>query len=333
MTRISRVLVAPLNYSHRQRGQVEAFQAIFGGDSVSEFDWYAVVKKGGNPAAALRDHARSWKPDWIWLQVQDSQEFSAFHIRQLRAELPQCFITHWMGDCRATVSPHLSELCQATHATLLSNAGQHGMYYNAGAARVHYVQIGLDPEDLPGAPDWVPPFRVPDVVFIGNYYPHVAQFEEGTDLRRRAIQALLARDFDVGIVGSGWPAGMPVVGACHVKHQVHVYKRAKVALSINHFNRIPRYYSDRHLIAMASGTPVAAKYVPDLELEFTHGEELLWWRDIDELAAAVTHLMTSDGKAIGRMGQHRALADHSWYTRISELRPLVEEWRRQECKV
>lgn len=331
---IGRALVAPLNYSHRQRGQVEAFQAVLGPENVLEFDWYAQVKHGHNAAAALRATALAWRPDWIWLQVQDSQEFAAHHIRQLRAELPSCLITHWMGDCRAKVSDHLAALCAATHGTLVSNMGQNGMYLRAGAPRVHYVQIGLDPEDMPDAPDWDPPFRVPDVVFCGGYYAGVDQFRGGTMLRLAAIRRLMGAGIDVGVVGPGWPGDIPVVGSCHVKHQVHVYRRAKVALSINHFNDIARYYSDRQLIAMASGTPVVAKYVPGLEDEFDDGIHCLFWHELDDVVHRVQHLLGSERlrNDIGAAGAKHVLTHHTWQARIRALVPVMESWRKVDCR-
>ena len=331
---ISRVLVAPLNYSHRQRGQVEAFQAVFGAENVNEFDWYAVHRAGGNAAAALRDHARTWKPDWIWLQVQDSAEFSSFRIRQLREELPSCLITHWMGDCRTRVSDHLAALCAATHGTLISNFGQFGMYERAGAERVRYVQIGLDPEDLPSAPDWDPPFRVPEVVFCGGYYAGVDQFRPGTMLRLAAIRRLMEIGVDVGVIGPGWPGDIPVMGVCHVKHQAAIYRRAKVALSINHFNDIPRYYSDRQLIAMASGTPVVAKHVPGIEDEFSHGVHCLFWHDLSDLEVCVKSLLDSDflRTSIGASGAAQVINHHTWERRIRELVPVVTAWRKVACR-
>lgn len=331
---IQRVLVAPLNYSHRQRGQVEAFQAVFGKDNVLEVDWYRCLRDGLNPAAALRECAQDFRPDWIWLQVQDSAEFSAFHIRQLREELPGCLITHWMGDCRATVSQHLSELCQATHGTLISNRGQAGLYHRAGAERTYYVQIGLDPEDLPGAPDWEPPFRVPDVVFCGGYYAGVEQFAPGTELRLAAIRSLMDAGVDVGVVGTGWPRDIPVVGVCHVKHQRSIYRRAKVALSINHFNNISHYYSDRQLIAMASSTPVVAKHVPGIEDEFCHGVHCLFFHELGDLEICVKSLLSSDflRSSIGRTGAAQVINHHTWESRLRELLPVVAGWRRLDCR-
>jgi spore maturation protein CgeB len=325
---INRVLVAPLNYSHRQVGQIEAFRRVFGDLNVLEVDWWREVQLGNNPGAVLVEAARVFKPDWVWLQIQGSDSFPPVSLDRLREAVPGCYVTHWMGDCRAKVPDTLADICRRTHATLISNVGQGDMYKKAGAPRVHYVQIGLDPEDL--VDTGPPPFKVPDVVFIGNYYGHVTDFAEGNATRLATVRELAADPrISVGVVGAGWPKDVPVVGTCHVKQQHAVYSRAKVALSINHFNTIDRYYSDRHLIAMASGTPVVAKYVPGLELEFEPDVECVMANSPREILYRVETLLADDQLrgAIGLRGSVRALKDHTWYERIHRLRPLVEEWR------
>jgi hypothetical protein len=338
---INRVLVAPLNYSHRQRGQVEAFREVFGKDNVREFDFMAIHRQGDNPNTRLIACALEFKPDWIWLQVQGVDVIHGTTIERIKREMPRCLITHWMGDLRLEVAPGLADICKTTHVTLLSNADktQYEMYRKAGAREVAYLQIGLDPEDIltTRGNDWDPPFEVPDVVFCGGYYGHVPAFAQGTKERLEAIRALLASGIHVGVVGTGWPSDIPVIGACTPKQQVHVYKRAKVALSINHFNHLERYYSDRHLIAMASGTPVAAFFVPGLEHEFCDGQECLMWDSTGRLISAVKNLldggpfdwktdgdgyrmeMWANAAAIGASGQRAVLQRHTWPARIRRL--------------
>lgn len=334
---IQRVLVAPLNYSHRQRGQVEAFLQVFGAPNVREFDFMAIHRQGDNPNAALLAAAQEFRPDWIWLQVQGADILHATTIGAIRLALPHCLITHWMGDLRWELSEGLAQMCKVTHATLLSNqdGAQHDLYRRAGAPRTAYVQIGLDPEDLEPPGSWTPPFRVPEVVFCGGHYGHVAAFADGTRERLGAIRQLRDKGFDVGVVGAGWPADIPVAGQCHVKQQVHVYRRAKVALSINHFNNVLGYYSDRHLIAMASGTPVVARYVPGLETEFVHGLHCFMYRDPFELESYVRRLLEPvaphEGlplsQVMGDAGAAFVRDHHTWRARIEGLRELAEGWR------
>jgi len=224
------------------------------------------------------------------------------------------------------IDDKLAAMCKATDATLISNVGQIPMFLDVGAKRCFYTQIGLDwDEDVLGLPAWDPPFQVPEVVFIGNYY-QMNGFERGTAERLDAIRFLLSNRVQVGVVGSGWPPGIPVYGQCHVKQQHHVYKRAKVALSINHFNQIDRYYSDRQLIAMASGTPTVCWAIPGLDKEFER-DTCVPFSTHDDLLDAVTTLLNDRESAqfIGECGRTFVMQHHTWKKRVENLLPTIQE--------
>jgi glycosyltransferase involved in cell wall biosynthesis len=323
-----RVLVLPLDDDHYQRGQVEAFRKIFG-EQVGYLNWVAAHREGWNVDAFILEEALRFKPDWIWIQAQGAEAFPTQWIVTVRKELPHCFITHWMGDCRPRITPRLAYLCRVTDATLISSVGQIPLYQATGAPRVEYVQVGLDPEDLGDGPVWEPPFRVPDIVFCGNYYNHVDAFTVGTQERLSAIRRLRAEGLDIGVVGSGWPKDTPVVGKCTNKQSYHVYKRAKAVLSINHFNNIDRYYSSRLLIGMASGTPVLARRVPNLSEEFTHLDHCFMWSTHDELIDGATMLQRDQRSrsVIGALAWDHVRQHHTWESRVRQLAPKIEAWR------
>lgn len=325
---IRRVLLATLNYDHPQCGQIHAFEGIFSKSYVTNFD-YLQLERGG----MKRDHVNEaffhnvmeQKPDWIWMQVQDTGVLMAGTLKKIRAALPRTVITHWTGDARPSISPYLASISAETDLTLISSVGQIASYKAAGAKEVRYCQIGLDwEEDVLGEPQWTPPFAVPDVVFCGGYYGKA--FPQGTDERTRAVAALQKAGIRVGVVGSGWPKGFPLLGQCTVKQQHHVWKRAKVALSINHFNDIERYYSDRQLIAMASGVPVVCRYVPKLEQEFTDGTHCVFFHDEHGLVQEVSRLLVDEQmcRRIGAAGRAKVIRDHTWFARILNLLPEIE---------
>jgi hypothetical protein len=340
------VLVCPLNYDHQQRGLLQAFRGIFGDDCATTFDYLELWRTGACPPdrinAALVDEARGHRygplrdqpPDWIWLQLQETEIITAETLLRIREARPKTVITHWTGDMRTEVSPYLASICKATHATLASSTGQLAAFRAAGAPRAEYLQIGLDwEEDVQGLPAWEPRFRVPDVVFCGNFYGD--RFPEGSAERLGAIRALRDAGIDVGVVGKGWPADIPVAGECGVKQQHHVYRAAKVALSISHFSSVANYYSDRQLIAMASGTPVVARWVPGMDEEFDCDNDTDDWPclfyygndDLGELVDSVRHLLADPErrKRMGRSGRAVVMRRHTWFHRILSVLPLVEE--------
>lgn len=325
---IRSVLLAPLNYDHPQTGQVQAFEGVFGPKRVVTYDYLQAQRRGGNDSKVnfgFYEAAVKHKPDWIWMQLQDTKVLHASTLKRIRKALPEVVITHWTGDARPSISPYLASIGAETDLTLISSIGQIPAYRAAGAKDVRYCQIGLDfAEDVLGEPAWEPPFRVPDVVFCGGYYG--ATFAEGTADRARAVKALKAAGIDVGVVGTGWPADFPVVGQCTVKQQHHVWRRAKVALSVNHFNSIERYYSDRQLIAMASGVPVVCRHVPGLEREFIDGTHCVFFHNEVALVEDVQRLLADEPmrRRIGAAGRAKVIREHTWHQRVLDLLPEIE---------
>lgn len=328
MRNVKRVLLATINYDHPQRGLEEAFVEVFGAGNAASFDYLEMGRRGFSKAsvnAEFKEAAIAYRPDWIWLQVQDTGIIEPGTLMDIRKALPFSVITHWTGDCRERVSDYLSSTSRAAHATFISSVGQLPLFRAAGAGVARYLQIGLDwQEDVMGIPGWKPPFRVPDVVFCANGYG-VAY--PGTRDRENAVRVLMDAKVDVGVVGIGWPKGFPVIGRCEVKQQHHVWKLAKVALNVNNFNDIELYYSDRQLVAMASGTPVVCRYVPGLEREFKDNVHCLWFRTPDELVDRVRTLLGDPAarERIGRAGREEVTKNHTWATRIRSIMPLIEE--------
>ena len=327
-----KVLLATINYDHPQRGMLHAFQGLFGERNVWEYDYLDKQRTGLRPEQlneGFYSTISRYQPDWVWMQLQDTNVIQPYAIEEARRQCRQPVVfTHWTGDCRPTVSPYLSSICRATDLTLTSAKGQLPLFQAAGAHLVKYLQIGLDwDEDLFPAAPWVPHFEVPAIVFCGSYYG--SNFPKGTLEREAAIRALQAAGLPVGIVGNGWPGSFPIIGACGVKEQVHVYRRAKVALNVNHFNDIERYYSDRQLIAMASGTPLVCRKVPGLEHEFLDHEDCVFFEDEHELVEHCRWLLDNPKKAqlIGECGRATVLQHHTWFSRILEVLPVVEEIR------
>ncbi len=320
-----RVLLATINADHPQLGMKKAFESLFGAPNVREFDYLKMQREGGSTSQINRiflENVDAWKPEWIFLQVQETNVLTAETLVQARRAAPGVVITHWTGDCRKQVSPYLAEICRATDVTFVSSTGHLPMFVQAGAKDAQYLQIGVDwEEDVLGEPDWTPTFKVPDVVFCANFYG--ANFPGSQD-RLAAVEALLGAGINIGVVGNGWPQGMPVIGTCHVKKQHHVWKRAKVALNINNFNDVERYYSDRQLIAMASGTVVVCRYIPKLEYEFLP-DECVWYTETAQLVSQVQKLLSDDElrRAIGSRGRMAVLERHTWWNRLGRAFGVV----------
>lgn len=324
------ILLILLNYDHFQTGQLRAFQHIFGDSYVKVFDYLQLERDGRTKEEInnlLIEAAQSYKSDWIFCQFQETNIVTAETLISIKQKLPKCIITHWTGDYRETVSPYLSSICKATDVTFISNSKQIDNFIAAGAKAAYYLQIGLDwKEDVLGIVPWTPTFKVPDVVFIGNHYGP-DNFKLGTQQRVDVIRTLQKAKINVGVVGSSWPEDINTLGTCTVKQQHHIYKKAKVALNINHINNAANYYSDRQLIAMASGTPVACWHIPNIESEFEIGADCVTFTSPIEAVRVVEFLLENPKKAkeIGRNGKYRVLREHDWTNRVIDAMNILEE--------
>lgn len=327
---IRRILMAVINADHPQKGMEHAFHGIFGRENISHFDYLAHIRNGKPKEEVNLDFVHqvlAFRPDWIWMQLQMTKVLDASSIYAIKKVLPTTVMSHWMGDMRETIDPYLADVSRACHLTLASSEGQLESFRAVGAPRAEYCQIGVDwQEDVQGEVGWEPSFRIPDVVFCGTNYGNAFP---GTVDREAMAQALVDAKIDFGIVGHGWNGKGPVIGSCHVKHQSKIYQRCKIAINVNHFNDVRRYYSDRLLIAMASGKPVVAKWVPGMDMDFTPNVHLFSYDTMDNLIEIVRMLLQEEGTRtkVGARGREEILRRHTWFSRILEVLPIVEEIR------
>lgn len=327
---IKRIFMATINADHPQAGMIHAFEGIFGKENVRHFDFLDLARRTNWGIEHVNGEfiraAIDFKPDWMFLQLQNSNVITPESIELLREKIPHAVFVHWSGDVREKVGSYFAGICKATHLTLAANVGHLKKYEEAGARETMYVAHGLDwSEDVLGLPAWEPPFPVPEIVYCGNHYGDQVV---GTEAREKAVRALFEEKLPIGVVGSGWEkTGLPVIGSCHVKQQVHVYRKAKVALSINHFPDLAGYHGDRTITAMASGTAVITRHFPMIEKEFSEGVHLLVFRSEQELVEKTRQLLEDEAlrKALGTAGRHEVILHHTWFSRILQVLPRVEE--------
>jgi hypothetical protein len=133
-------------------------------------------------------------------------------------------------------------------------------------------------------------------------------------------------------LGNGWPEGISN-GNCPVKDQGIWYNKGRVCVSINHFNDI-KYYSERLLWCLASGTPTVARRTPDLE--FIEGEHYLGFDDINECVRQIEKVLMADTmiktdtskhiwaddqyKFMTERARQEVLTNHSWTSRAEQVK-------------
>lgn len=321
---VRKILAGAIN---PEGGMVQGFRAVFGAENVWSFD-HAGLSKAGVPRAEISssfvEAARQHQPDWVWLQIHDRDTLLPEAIQEVKNLLPSCVVTHFMGDYRPVIGELLASIAQVCHLALVSNEDQPKDFVEAGAPEAMYCPIAADwSEDILGIPDWDPPFRVPDVVFCGSNYGDVFP---GTKDRETAARYLMDSGLDFGIVGKGWPSNFPMVGHCSRNQQVQIYRRAKVVLSINNYNTVRRYYSNRQFVALASGRPVVVKTVPGIQDDFKDGEDCVFYTKPKHLPKIVESILEDPTWAyqLGCGGRSVVLERHTWFSRILKVLPRIE---------
>ena len=293
-----------LPHDRLSRGQRDGLNHAFGPWNVDSYDYLEKLRAG--EVAIERDFIEwvgHYQPELVWMNLQDAGVITAEVVEAARARAPKTRFVQWIGDYHPVISPRIASTAKACNTTLVSSAGQIRDFFRAGARDVLYCQVAVDwTNDVHGWPSWTPPFRVPDVVFVGNCYLD-GPWSKGTEERLGAVRVLQDLGVDFGVIGSGWPKGVPVIGMCTVDQQASVYRLAKVVINVNHANDVERYYSDRMLIGMASGTPVVARHVPGLDAEFDRGTDLFWYETDDELRAAVRFLLDPLNSGLAQIGR------------------------------
>ncbi len=176
--------------------------------------------------------------------------------------------------------------------------------YRVEGARPIYLPEGANPEihkpcDLE---------KTIDVSFVGQCYGN----------RAAVISELSRRGIQVEAFGHGWPNG-PLV----IEDMVKLYSRSKINLG---FGGVAGHKETFCLkgrdfeIPMSGGLYLTEDH-PELRSAFRPGEEILTYRDIDDLAKKIHHYLEhpEEADAIRQRGHARAIKDHAWETRFEKV--------------
>jgi len=159
------------------------------------------------------------------------------------------------------------------------------------------------------------------VSFVGSRYPY----------RERLIKELLS--FPIKLWGPGWQrsespdiravvAGGPVWG----RAKLAIYSGSTLSLNHHHpMNDIVGVNSRAFELA-ASGVCQVVDLKGELPGLFTPGEEVVAYRDLDELKDQIGYYLAhpDEARAIGDNAMKRALKDHTLHHRIDEILTVVE---------
>jgi spore maturation protein CgeB len=160
------------------------------------------------------------------------------------------------------------------------------------------------------------------VSFVGSRYPY----------RERLVKELLA--FPIKLWGSGWQrvespdirarvAGGPVWG----RAKLAIYSGSTVSLNHHHPMNDIAGVNTRTFELAAAGACQVVDHKDELPALFKPGEEVVTYRDLDEMKKSLTyHLAHPDeARVIGDNALKRALKEHTLRHRIEEMLAVVEQ--------
>jgi len=160
------------------------------------------------------------------------------------------------------------------------------------------------------------------ISFVGSRYPY----------RERLIKELL--EFPVKLWGAGWSraespeiraavAGGPVWG----RTKLAVYCGAMLSLNHHHPLNDIVGVNTRTFELAAAGACQVVDLKEELPALFKPGEEILAYRDLEELKHYLTYYLAhlDEARAIGENARKRALKEHTLRHRIEEMVDVVEQ--------
>ena len=321
-----KVMFLPLNYGDvRQNGVSDAFRAA--GCNLKEFDYFKEHSANRNlkvVRAKLVTRVNDFKPDLLHVQIQHTNIIDHNTISLIKSQHPRLIVSNWTGDVRNYIPPTYKNIAKVADYNLISSTGQLPMFRKAIGNNVHYWQIGYDPKlYFPEAKER-PRFDA-DCIFIGHHnkrekYPGAATRINACSLLRREFGSRFK------LFGANWPNELASSGSVDQKTVSSKYYSSLCSISISHYNDLSHYFSDRLLMALASGRPVISLRFPGWESYFTHMSDLIIVDDINQIPSMVRWCQKNPEHAafIGKSGAAKVAAEHTYFNRVIELLEILK---------
>src|SRR3990167_1325400 len=336
MAKDLKLMFCPLDVAGSENvGTARGWKYHLGAENVLYYDYLARSRQLSIEQVNIEILDLAKQYNLFYCQLQDTNVITPQTLLELKDM--GLFVFQWNGDCRSNITKYMLECAKVCDINFHTGEGICQNYRNKGVFNVACWQIACDNYDL--FPDgYIQDFITPEIVMCGNHYNKV--FPE-SDFRLEVARTL-QKEFGsrFGVVGSGWPSDVRVVGKNKLRDQwkVYAHPNCKIIIGVNHYSDCETFYSDRQFIAMASGKPYITNYIKGMEKDFVinrenfHGQ----WRDwqcmvmnspIACLVADINTLLETQEmrQVIGNNGKNFILAKHTWEARIGEIMPIIQK--------
>jgi len=324
-----KVLYLPLNnLVVRQTGMEKAFRDL--GFDLCSFDFFLAGKLGNHKLAnnLFLQVVRDFKPDWIHMQLQFSNVMEVSTLRTIRQENKNTIMTNWTGDVRNEAMENFVKMSPFMDKSLISSEGQLALY-RKNCKNLEYWQIGVDPKSFYVMPDaakrnWKKQYSQ-RISFCAGHKANYKMFP-GSIERFQIAESILKKYGEkvFGLYGPGWPGQMSR-GPVTYYEQLQVYNTSEIALSVNKYNDLQKYFSDRQLVSMACGPLVISRYIPHMETFFENDKHLVWYKTVPECMSKINYYLKNpqEAKKIGLSGSRHVIRNHSYLVRLKELKKRI----------
>lgn len=212
-------------------------------------------------------------------------------LQEFRRRLPQAKLWGWYADTIDAIGKRQLNLIRELHGFTATGAGP-------------LLKQILDEVGIPGG--FIPNPCDPDVelrhqvdrseesevLFTGK----LRHSSSGLDGDREKLIHRLDQRYQLAILGG--MGRKPVLGLSYFRR----ISGAKICVSINASNSIPRYHSDRLINYLSCGAFVLAKWVPQSNLLFRDKEHLCYFQTIEECLEMIDYYLEQES-------QRRQIAD------------------------
>lgn len=266
----------------------------------------------GRFSGIAQHQAARFEPDVVY--VQDVSSLSPRALRKLRRS------TRLLVGQIATETPPWSQL--EPFDLLVTSFPHYVTRFRARGIAAELLRIGFDPRVLEHVAD-VP--LTHDTVFVGSLARR--RWETGNAALEEAARIVPVEFWGYGL--EGWPDDSPIARRFHGEawglDMYRVLAGSRVALNrhgevaAGHANNMRLYE------ATGVGTLLLTDERVDLEELFAVGEEVVTYRDGEDLAEKARHYRSHDDerRLIATAGQRRTLTEHSYAVRMRELTEIL----------
>lgn len=312
-TKRLRLLYLPLLVSGGASEQYDLWQAF-----QKEYDvWMFDHLNHADPSNELIRIMAVFKPDIVHIQASDKLDIEV--LESLKKQYPDTKFTQWTGDSRPYPIPYVVRYGKIMDATFLATGqGQKEQYEAVTGKPVFYWQHAVADWQFLPIPDEV---ERHGIVMACNFYDDLPLSDA-----RRELAIRLSKEFeDFYVYGNGFTPNMRAGGRVEWRAAPALYNRSLITVGMSCMDKVEGYYSDRPLIAMASGTCHVTNYYPGAYQQFENNVDCVFYRGVDDAIELIKELIKNPQRrrAIGIAGLQKVRSEHMWSNRVQFYKEMV----------